>query len=311
MSLRWIRCFLTFGVVALSAQLCSGGAITNAQAPGGLLYAINPCGIPDTSGNTYTSPAALSLSGTQAGVSCSAYLSFGDVGVSLAGGSSEMTGVAADGVTVTGLNGDTLQVAWAVDGTFALDPAANGASDHLAYFVGTVPGGNQNLVAVMNQTLSSGNANAIDGSYSLTDEGNDTWDFSATGVTDLPIVNGWVDLIQSLYIDSNHGSLDFLHTGLVGAAVVLDSNGDVVPNATITSDSGFDYTQPLPNPAPEPATFGMIAAGLAVLAWRMRRISRRLADCATQASATAGRLLPRPPDCLSPICTSRTSGKNR
>jgi uncharacterized protein (TIGR03382 family) len=57
--------------------------------------------------------------------------------------------------------------------------------------------------------------------------------------------------------------------GALGAASITDAGGTPLPNATLTSDSGFDYL------APEPAAGTAPAALLALVALRRRlRASR-------------------------------------
>ena len=60
--------------------------------------------------------------------------------------------------------------------------------------------------------------------------------------------------------------VNFANTAMLGDAVVLDSNGNVVPGATITAQSGYVYTQALVEGTPEPGTLGMVVVGLAALA---------------------------------------------
>lgn len=69
---------------------------------------------------------------------------------------------------------------------------------------------------------------------------------------------------------------DFLHTGVVLPARVLDANGNVIPNVAITSGSGFDYNNPFggTTAVPEPS-FALLAGGglFAILLGRRRRRS--------------------------------------
>jgi hypothetical protein len=69
-------------------------------------------------------------------------------------------------------------------------------------------------------------------------------------------------------------NLFFGNTGRLGGLRVFDSAMNLVPNATILSESGHDYTQSVDtNPVPEPAGLG--AAGLAfVILARARRRQR-------------------------------------
>jgi hypothetical protein len=74
---------------------------------------------------------------------------------------------------------------------------------------------------------------------------------------------------------------DFAHTALVGGARILDSAGTVIPGASLTAQSGFDYqaaispgstTPGAPAPeTPEPATAALTAGALGFFVWRYRR----------------------------------------
>lgn len=98
----------------------------------------------------------------------------------------------------------------------------------------------------------------------------------------VPYSNGTFGFQQQLYWDinclgnTNSGcslNLDFLHSALLGGAQVLDANLNAVSGATITSDSGFDYTAPLSSTAavPEPGTLALMAGALLSLAAFRRR----------------------------------------
>jgi hypothetical protein len=69
-------------------------------------------------------------------------------------------------------------------------------------------------------------------------------------------------------LESCTATASFGSTFQLGGAVVLDSNQHVVPGATITSQTGYDYTQPLSLAStPEPSTWflfvtGFLACGL-------------------------------------------------
>ncbi len=62
-------------------------------------------------------------------------------------------------------------------------------------------------------------------------------------------------------------SANFFGTALFGGAQVLDLDGNVIEGATLTSDSGYDYTQSI---APEPGSFGLLILAAPVL-WALRR----------------------------------------
>ena len=77
---------------------------------------------------------------------------------------------------------------------------------------------------------------------------------------------------HTLVIDGITYKLSLLPSGivrrgkmsLIGNGVVLDNNRNVVPAATIASQSGYDYTQSITAAsAPEPSTWLLPGAGLA------------------------------------------------
>jgi hypothetical protein len=70
---------------------------------------------------------------------------------------------------------------------------------------------------------------------------------------------------------ANSASYDFTHTVTWGGAgEVIDQSSQVNPNFTLTSGSGFNYSQAY---APEPATGCGLLMGLGVLGWLKRRHS--------------------------------------
>jgi len=104
--------------------------------------------------------------------------------------------------------------------------------------------------------------------------------YDATGTVLLPFSSSGFSLNTSLQTAGRcvfayagcDFTADFNDTALLGGAVIYDANGNVVQGATIVSQSGYDYTQPIPVSAvPEPATFGMTAIALAALAIRLRK----------------------------------------
>lgn len=70
-------------------------------------------------------------------------------------------------------------------------------------------------------------------------------------------------------------SADFQHTGRLAAVTVFDSNGNVVPDTAILSDSGFDYSHLPAVPAPPAAV--LLLTALAGGAFRLRRACRNAA----------------------------------
>jgi len=70
---------------------------------------------------------------------------------------------------------------------------------------------------------------------------------------------------------------DFLHTGVMGPAIVLDSSGNPISNPLVLSANGFDFANPQgAATVPEPSSIGMVLmAGLAVYILR-RKCERRI-----------------------------------
>ncbi len=67
-------------------------------------------------------------------------------------------------------------------------------------------------------------------------------------------------------------SLDAWSSARITGITVRDEVGNVVPGFGLTADSGHDYLADLGGPVPEPATWTMLAAGVALaVAYRRRR----------------------------------------
>ena len=64
---------------------------------------------------------------------------------------------------------------------------------------------------------------------------------------------------------SSEGSVNYLNSSKIGSFRLLDAN--LAPLvATFTSDSSYDYTQPIgQSEVPEPGSFGLLICGLVVL----------------------------------------------
>jgi len=96
---------------------------------------------------------------------------------------------------------------------------------------------------------------------------------------DFPIVFGqFVDLNFTVTLTSGANGAsgiagaDFSHTGTIQAAQVFDQFGNLIPNPTITSDSGFDYVNPqFAASAPEPGGLILAAASLLLIVRRTRK----------------------------------------
>jgi hypothetical protein len=168
-------------------------------------------------------------------------------------GNVDMTMTAADEISVGGNGGSTLRLSYLFDGSLA-------CTGNLGICSGTgqfqVNGGS------FTQVLASTNSSPF-----------------LIGFVYLPIIDGVVNYSEFLYLmvsceSSFTGDCqslgNFTNTAMLGDAVVLDANGNIVTGATITSQSGCDYTQPLAT-TPEPATLGMVAISLTALALRLRK----------------------------------------
>ncbi len=73
--------------------------------------------------------------------------------------------------------------------------------------------------------------------------------------------------------------VDFLHTGILGPAIVEDGTGDPLANPLIISDTGFDFTNPQggsTSEVPEPRETGMLVSLLALGAFAWRKKARAL-----------------------------------
>src|SRR5207247_8047963 len=72
---------------------------------------------------------------------------------------------------------------------------------------------------------------------------------------------------------------DLGNTALIGGYRILDASMNVIPGATLTSDSGYDYITP-PGSAdsgvPEPGSVVLSAAVFGILLWRRRGACGRL-----------------------------------
>jgi len=72
---------------------------------------------------------------------------------------------------------------------------------------------------------------------------------------------------------------DFLHTAILGGAIVFDQFGHPVANPVVISDSGFDYVHPGAvgppgSPVPEPNSLLLAAASFSGLLFGLRRRAR-------------------------------------
>jgi hypothetical protein len=123
-----------------------------------------------------------------------------------------------------------------------------------------------------------GVASTLFSAMSITPDGLGGWVFQGDARVLLPFTGG--ELGFSAQLTTLVGckapcsaSADLGHTALFGGYQILDSAGHLIPGATLTSESGYDYVTPPSGDAaavPEPATSGLIAlAGLAM--WGRRR----------------------------------------
>ena len=216
-----------------------------------------------------------------------AYLSFGQLGLSVYGSDfcsantcgvefqpDNLLAVSSDGLTIGGVSNGTLRLQYVLEGT--LTDFGGNNSNNLAAFSFQL--GNNVLGSAQ---AAGGGGSSFGGSLTPDSSHSNTWDYFASGTVDVAISNGFASIFQELFGHANCSSgqgqsctesVNFLNTALIGGAVVLDSNGNVVQGATITSGSGHDYTQPLtPAAVPEPASWLLLATVLAaVFAFRHR-----------------------------------------
>ena len=109
------------------------------------------------------------------------------------------------------------------------------------------------------------------------------WEGLLSGSVFLPFTSGSISVVQTLAgqwdcratIDAPCSTFaDFYNSAKVGGAAVYDSNFNLVDGATLSSQSGFDYTTALDaggsTAVPEPSTLALALAGLGFLAWRRR-----------------------------------------
>lgn len=109
----------------------------------------------------------------------------------------------------------------------------------------------------------------------------DYWDYTVSGTMIVPVSSNSTDGLEYQVSGSTDVAGDDLQESngnadlQVGGAQVYNAAGtQLLSGVTLTSDSGFDYTQPIPA-SPEPATLGLIAASLATMAWRLRSSAAR------------------------------------
>lgn len=296
-------CLLTCGTLLAGANLRADNLlyIVNEGSGPGFASAAPFTNLP-LSSVSYTDPTVLTPSQTVSVAtangntnteSYSAYLSFGHDGldVSVANSSAGLAAesesnrldlISQDTLTVGGApSGAVVRLPYLVDGSLAI---SGGYYLNDARFEYIVNGGSALL-----DDFNVGNNNNTYASY-----WNDVTGFTTgpagpyfdSGYMYLPIANGLAAFTQELigsvdcqsFGDTCSGSVSFDHTALVGGAVVLDSSGNVVQGAIITSASGHDYTQPIDlgstSTVPEPAVWPVLAAVLVAGAMTRRKFDR-------------------------------------
>jgi hypothetical protein len=79
----------------------------------------------------------------------------------------------------------------------------------------------------------------------------------------------------SAFSGPNSGSLDFTHTLLWGGGGFVTTDGTTdITDFNLQSGSGFNYSQAVSDPIPEPGTAALIAIAAAGLVWGKRRLAR-------------------------------------
>lgn len=222
------------------------------------------------------------------------YLSFGHLGLAMStdvtcgagcGGHSQQNRFriySSDNLTVGGVSSGILRLQYRFDGSMQL--TGSGAINTNSWVQAGFSLAGVSAASFGNGT--SVESVTIGGTLTETSPGN--WNYLAEGFANLVIASGRVLLTQELFGIANcyagpnqscTASLDFLNSAIVGGAVVYDSSGNVVQNATVDGQSGYDYTRALPSLVPEPAHYASLAiAFIGLLAAIRRRQPARIRE---------------------------------
>jgi len=218
---------------------------------------IYPC---DTTSTTGPSTCSFSATGISATGSSLADLATGTVGdstqISTTGGT--VGGVHADTVATydfSGLTASTLQFTFSAEGT----STAPGYPDGTGVFFGI------DAYLYDNDTFAPGTPNQTiypDANFAVA-LGNGT---TSNILVDVPVVDGTAELNYILVAEADcevgvncSASADFADTLAITGAEAYDANGNLIPNATIVSESGFN---PNATNTPEPSSVLLLGVGL-------------------------------------------------
>jgi hypothetical protein len=177
----------------------------------------------------------------------------------VSGGFGGQAGADADIVDTATLQGapasGSLALLFAVDGTLGLTTNTGNANDHADEFMSVEVNG------------TTGNSSVF---FLGPNSGSQTVD--ASEMVSVPYfgISLSLDIALNTTADCANGgadpdsscdaSADFLDTSGILGVEIFDSNGDLVPNATLTSSTGFVY--PAVSPAPEPSNLILFSPGL-------------------------------------------------
>jgi hypothetical protein len=210
---------------------------------------------------------------------------FGDVGLQLGGVAScfggcgtlfihgDMTAYASDRLLITGATDGILRLTSSLHGSFA---APDSMPDVITmnYILSSLTAGG----LASNTTLGGGNGGIYDGLVAIS--GGNGGIYDGVKPLDMPFRGGSVGITYKVVGQFNKligsGSslaIDATFTGSahLGNLQILDVDGNPLQGATVTSESGYDYTQPLPlSTVPEPSTFILLGIGLAGIVAKRR-----------------------------------------
>ena len=265
----------------LSAIPAQAGVLGARTVPGS---ALGPFADPNLTINPATTADAISISQTAQQAAYDAYVNFGHMGMDLSISStcnaSTCSGynlmalqlTTQDTLSFTGVTDGWLELQYRIEGAMFTNPSTDPAFAMIFFDTnvgsGGSPGGIETACHTVNGCTVFGAPDGGSGNFSV--DGS-TYVLSGTMFIQISggtaavntTLDGFVQTFNVLNFTSS-GSLQFLHTALIGNGVVLDNNRNVVPAATIASQSGYDYTQSITAAsAPEPSTWLLPGAGLA------------------------------------------------
>lgn len=128
-------------------------------------------------------------------------------------------------------------------------------------FVGAAPGTTQDILANISN---SGSASAPTGPIQIIvpiSDGTTTLSYSLIALAECPSLSA----LQRSEGISCTAIADYLDPLSITGVSIYDSNGNLIPGASLTSESGFTVSSAAPTP--EPSTFFLLGTGSALLGW--------------------------------------------